>query len=355
MTRLTEYRYTIKSTLCGVAATMAAVSFVAPTGPAAAAEMMKPVSISASAIGRPPIFSNIFADVGQAMGYWENVGVNVDFRWFQRGSDTAKSVVTGDVAIGFTSSQAALNLIASGAPIVAVAGMPNQDWLVASNDPGVKSCKDLKGKTVAADGINNARYLFLAAVVQTCGLTLDDLQLIDLANAPLVKAGIAGQVHTGVFHIDELAQVEGNTGQKWFLIDVPPQIKQGLHYAMLVASKDAIAKNREGLVRFLEGWILTQDMMSSTEPADKAAFAGVANKANDAGFDVNLAAINSYQSIDYWVDNNGLVEKQIMSQLDELVKVGSVKADSKPAFDKIVDPSLYAEAFKRVEDKFGKL
>ena len=32
--------------------------------------------------------------------------------------------------------------------------MPNQDWLVASDDPNVKECKDLKGKTVAADGIN---------------------------------------------------------------------------------------------------------------------------------------------------------------------------------------------------------
>lgn len=355
MTGLRIFQNIMKGSVCSIAAALAASTFVAaPAAPAMAAEMMEPVAISATAIGRPPIFSNIFVDVGQTLGYWDAVGAKVDFRWFQRGSDTAKAVVTGDVAIGFTSSQAGLNLIASGAPVVAVAAMPNLDWLVASKDPSVKGCADLKGKTVAADGINNARYLYLASVVQSCGLTLDDLQLIDLANAPLVKAGIAGQVDSGVFHIDELAQVEGNTGQKWFLIDAPPEITQGLHYAMLIASNDAIANNREGLVRFLEGWILTQNMMSSHSPADKVAFAGVANKANEAGFDVNLAAINSYQAINYWVNSDGLVEKQIMSQLDALVDVGSVKADSKPAFDKIVDPSLYAEALKRVEEKFGK-
>ncbi len=44
---------------------------------------------------------------------------------------------------------------------------------------------------------------------------------IDLANAPLVKAGIAGQVHVGVFHVDELAQVEFKTKKQWHLIHVP--------------------------------------------------------------------------------------------------------------------------------------
>ena len=97
----------------------------------------------------------------------------------------------------------------------------------------MKGCKDLKGQTVAADGINNARYLYLQAVVATCGLKLTDMKLIDLANAPLVKAGIAGQIHIAVFHIDELAQVEFKTGKKWHTIDVPPSIKADLHYAVL--------------------------------------------------------------------------------------------------------------------------
>ena len=79
---------------------------------------------------------------------------------------------------------------------------------------------------------------------------------IDLANAPLVKAGIAGQVHTAVFHVDELAQIEFNTKKKWHLIAVPASIKAGLHYGSVLASKKAIADNKEGVIRFLEGWII---------------------------------------------------------------------------------------------------
>jgi hypothetical protein len=43
-----------------------------------------------------------------------------------------------------------------------------------------------------------------------------------------------------------------------------------------------------------------------------------------------------------------------MSQLDQLVQIGSIKG-KKPTFEQIVDKSLYAEALKRVEAKFGKV
>lgn len=352
MIKVTGFKCVQKSSLAvmiALAATTFGFSSSATAQPAA-----KPIAIAASAIGRPPIFSNTFADVAEAMGYFKAAGADVTFRWFQRGSDTAKAVVTGDVAVGFTASQPALNLIASGADVVAIAGMPNQDWIVATDDAAVKDCKDLKNKTVAADGVNNARTLYLGAVVATCGLQLSDLKPIDLANQALVKSGIAGQVHSGVFHVDELAQVEFKTGKKWRLIQAPASITKGLHYAMLITSKKAIKENREGLVRFLEGWIRSQKMMGSKTPADKAAFAKVAAEASQMDLQVAVASIDGYQAINYWVNNDGLDQAQVMSQLDQLVKIGSIKAENRPGYDKIVDKSLYAEALKRVESKSGK-
>ena len=50
------------------------------------------------------------------MGYWKKVGLDMSFRWFQRGTDTAKAVITGDVQVGYTATPVAVNLIAAGAP-----------------------------------------------------------------------------------------------------------------------------------------------------------------------------------------------------------------------------------------------
>ena len=159
------------------------------------------------------------------------------------------------------------------------------------------------------------------------------MKLIDLANAPLVKASIAGQIHIAVFHIDELAQVEFKTGKKWHNIDVPPAIKKNLHYLMLIASKKAIAENREGVIRFLEGWIKAQELMGSNKPADKEQFAKIAANASQIDPKVALAAIDSYHAINYWENNNGLDKNQIMAQLNELVQIGSVKPEQKPTYE----------------------
>jgi ABC-type nitrate/sulfonate/bicarbonate transport system substrate-binding protein len=328
----------LRKSLFGVVTALSAMTFLAPSANA------DDIKLTATAIGRPPIFSNIFADVGEAMGYWKKAGLDVTFRWFQRGTDTAKAVVTGDAAIGFTATPPAANLIASGAQIVIVAGMPNQDWVVASDE--AKDCKGLKGKTVAADGINNTRYLYLQSVLASCGLKISDVKPIDLANAPLVKAGLAGQVHSGIFHIDELVRVEHGT-KKWNLIDHPKSISEGLHYAVLVASKKAIQENREGIVRFLVGWIQTQKFMGSKDPKDQQKFAEIAAKAGSADVAIMKNAIGAFQKINYWVDNDGLNQKQMMSQVDELVKVGSMKAKP-PTYEALVDKSLYQEAAKRV-------
>jgi ABC-type nitrate/sulfonate/bicarbonate transport system substrate-binding protein len=335
----------LRKSMFGVMTALSAMTLLLPGG-ANAADM----KLTATAIGRPPIFSNTFADVGEAMGFWKKAGLDVTFRWFQRGTDTAKAVVTGDAAIGFTATPPAANLIASGAKIKIVAGMPNQDWVIASDE--VKDCKGLKGKTVAADGINNTRYLYLQSYLATCGLKISDVKAINLANTPLVKAGIAKQIHDGVFHIDELAQVEHAT-KKWNIMDVPASIAEGLHYAVLVANDDAIKNNREGLVRFLVGWIETQKMMGSKDPATMKTFAEIAAKAKNVDESVAMNAIKAFQAKNYWVNNNGLNEKQMMSQVAELVKVGSMKAKP-PTYVQLVDSSLYDEAAKRVEKMLMK-
>lgn len=336
---ITAFGCVPKKSLLGVVTAVSAVTYLS------AGAMAQDIKMTVSAIGRPPIFSNTFVDVGEAKGYWKKAGLDVNFRWFQRGTDTAKAVVTGDATIGFTATPPAVNLIATGAPVVVIAGMPNQDWLIASDE--VKSCKDLKGKTIAADGINNTRTLFLQSVLESCGVKLSEVKHIDLANQPLVKAAIAGQVHNGVWHIDELKQVEGKTGKKWALIDMPKNIYADLHYAVLLSSKDAIAKDREGIIRFLVGWIQTQKFMSSTDPKDQAEFAKIASDASQMDLAVAKESIVEFQKLPYWVNNDGLDQKQLVAQVDELVKVGKMKAETKPSYEKIVDKSLYAEAAKR--------
>ena len=140
-----------------------------------------------------------------------------------------------------------------------------------------------------------------------------------------------------MFHIDELAQVEFKTKKKWTLIQFPDSLKAGLHYVVQIASKKAIAENREAVIRYLVGWIQTQKFMSSTSPADIKEFAKIAADASQIDVEVAENSIKAYQGINYWVNNDGLDERQLMAQVDDLVRVGLMKAENKPSYNKIVD------------------
>lgn len=310
-----------------------------------------PIKITVTAVGRPPIFSNTFVDVADLLGYFKDAGLEVTMRWFQRAADTAKIILTGEADVGWTATTPGLNLMASGGQVVAIAGQNTQDWLVASNDDDVKTCDDLKGKTVAADGINNARYLYLGAVLETCKLSLKEVTPIDLANAALVKAGIAGQVHSGVFHVDELAEIGFRTGKEWHQIPAPARIAKELHYGMILTTPKEIANNHEALVRFVEVWIRTQRFMSSPAPHDQEKFAAIVSKASQIDQKVAMKAIEQLQAIGYWQNNLGLDQDQIMRQEAQLLAIGTIKKADAPSYDKIVDPSIYDEASKRLQTK----
>lgn len=89
-------------------------------------------------------------------------------------------------------------------------GMNTEDWQIGTDAPCVTSCKDLKGQTIGIDGTGNARELFLAAVLKSCGLTITDATQNNVASVPvdMEKAAIAGQLHTAIFHVNELSQVQ---------------------------------------------------------------------------------------------------------------------------------------------------
>ncbi|MGH7877157.1 MAG: ABC transporter substrate-binding protein [Candidatus Dormibacteraceae bacterium] len=296
------------------------------------------------AIGPPPIFISLYLNVAESKGYFKKLGVVPTTRYFQNGTQVTANVINGTDWVGATSSQSVIEAVAGGAPVSAITGLNNQDFFVASNLPGVKSCSDLKGKTIAQDNINNARYLYLKSYLATCNLSFSDIHVISSQNAALIQAAIAGQVTTGVFHINELASVENNTGKTWTKLPTPPSLERAEHYGMLVSSKSAISQHRTAMVHFLAAWILSMRFMQSSKNVDE--FARIASAATGDPLKADKLAIQGFQKIDYWGQaSSGLEQSQVMGTVSLLKQIGAIKGAS-PTYNQITDLSLYPDALK---------
>lgn len=329
-------------------AALAVVLAVFGGGLAGSGATLAPISIKASAIGSPiPIYSSLYVNVAQEKGLFKKLGLDVSVKYYGRGTDVARTVVTGDATIAMTASPAVLAVIAGGAPVVAVGGMQNQDFFVASSVPGVTGCGSLKGQAIAADGIGNARYIYLKAYLATCGLAMSDIEATNLANSQLVQAAAAGVVKTAVFHIDELAQVEyQKSSTKWASMPTPPALENQLHYTMLLVRKSTLQSQsgRQAVARYLAAFILAEKWMSN--PANLDAFTQLTAKATGNDPTVAKNAIQQFNRIGYWSSGMGVAQSAVESEINLLVANGVIKRGQAPSYGRAVDTSIYPQALK---------
>ena len=313
----------------------------------------KLLPISISAIGPPPIYISLYIDVAEKEGYFKKMGLeNPSVRYFQNGAQVATEVITGAALVAATATQASEIAMAGGTPIVAIAGMTSQDFFAASDLPDVHGCSDLKGKTVSYDQPNGARDLYLEAYLATCHLKISDVQLVSSQNAALIKAATAGQVTTGVFHINELASVEATTHKQWTQLARPPSIQQNEHYGMVIVQKSSIRSQKEVLTRFLATWILATRFMQ--DPKNVNAFAKIASDATGDPLAADKIAIPAFQKIGYWDQTDrGLTKARVLGSLKILEGIGAVKASQAPSYNQMVDFSLYPGAERLVSPANG--
>jgi NitT/TauT family transport system substrate-binding protein len=138
-------------------------------------------------------------------------GIKVEERVFAKGLDVMSAIISGELDVGATASEAAISGRAGGAPIYAVAGFAKGGArLVGRPDLNLKSVKDLKGKKVGVTR-GGIQEVLLLAELQQAGLTVSDqpgkdVQTVLLAYADLNQA-LLGK------HIDAMMQSEPQSSQ----------------------------------------------------------------------------------------------------------------------------------------------
>ena len=155
-----------------------------------------------------------FAHFG-AVSYMKEVapkyGVKIEERMFSKGVDIMPAIVSGDIDISASGSDAAITARAGGVPIYVVAGFSQGGArIVAVPELNAKKMTDLKGKKIGV-WRGGAQELLLVAELAKNGMTWSerpgkDVQIIYLAAADLNQA-LAGK------QVDAICQSEPQASQ----------------------------------------------------------------------------------------------------------------------------------------------
>lgn len=145
-----------------------------------------------------PFYAPLYAGVEN--GIFEKNGIKVEFI-YAAAADILTNIAAGNVDFGFPNGDAVVAAAANGLPVKVIHTTYQRGIgaLLAKEESGIRSYRDLKGKRVAVTSLASPNYLQLQVGLQRAGLTLDDVEVEVVATGAIVQSLQADQVDAIVF------------------------------------------------------------------------------------------------------------------------------------------------------------
>ncbi len=207
--------------------------------------------------------------VAQQRGYFKAEGLDVTFQVAKGGVDVAKQVGAGNAVIGGGIGDTSIIVRPNGVPVkaVAVLGGGALMQLVLDKDKGLKTVKDLKGKTITVLAFQDTTYFALLGMLASQGMTKDDVNAQAAGPVNVWKLFLAGQA-------DALASVPDWTAQIMLAkrnIEVIPSDTLFKSMAQAIIASDETIQKRPELIQKVVRATLKGMKDIMTDPAAAAA------------------------------------------------------------------------------------
>lgn len=292
----------------------------------------------------PPNMVHLPAYIAKELGYFDEVGLDVEIKSFEGGVGGLRAGLAGGVDVAGTSADPLIAAVAAGAPARAIGTYAPRLSVVMTSAPDIKTVRDMKGRKAGIQEVGGFNEVMTRLTLVSAGLNKDDVQYTTVSTAGRVPALINGQIDTSPLHID---QYYAALAQKPDLVTLVKmwEVAPDWWYSAFVVTEDKIKNNRQDLVDFMTAVLKAQRFMYAER--EKTIVMGM----KLTGDKPRPAIEKAYDDLargGVWSVNDGMPVKMLNYTLDKQVELGIIEAAQKPTADKLVDRSIIEEAIKRV-------
>ncbi len=217
--------------------------------------------------GPPALPAFVQFQLAKSKGYFLKEGFDVEFIGAKGGVDVAKQVAVGNGDMGTALADTVILVRPNGVPVKAVAqlGKGGLNQLIAREDSGIHSLKDLKGKRVGVGSFSQSSYYELLAVLGHLGIPKEQVD-IQAAGPGGIAQMIVGGVIDAIVNPPEWAlefKAKGVPVRVLPIEELFPAMPQSL-----LASDDAIANRPKMVGAIVRGMLLAlQDVIDNPKQA----------------------------------------------------------------------------------------
>jgi ABC-type nitrate/sulfonate/bicarbonate transport system substrate-binding protein len=276
------------------------------------------------------------------MNFFGEQNIDVELVTFEGGTQTLRGSVAGGLDITGTSSDPAIIAAARGAGTKVLGTYSHklsQSMLVQGD---IKSCKDLKGRKIGIQEVGAFNEVMSRAVLASCGLTPKDVDYVPVSTKGRVAGLLSNQIDTAILHVDQAIVAKKKKPELNILVNLWEPLPKWL-YAAYIAPEKEIAKNRQLYIDIMTALVKANRFIYS----NKAKTVEIAAKYTQQDADAIGQTYDILATAGAWPVNEGLPKDMVEWTIDKQVELGSVKAEEKPTYEKLVDISIIEAAIAK--------
>jgi len=207
----------------------------------------------------------------------------------------------------------------------------------------IKSCKDLKDRKIGIQEVGAFNEVMSRAVLMTCGLTPKDVQYVPVSTKGRVAGLLSGQIDTAILHVDQAIVAKKKKPDLNILVNLWEPLPKWL-YAAYIAPEKEIKENRQLYIDIMTALVKANRFIYN----NKAKTVEIAVKYTQQDADAVAQTYDILANVGAWPVNDGLPKDMVEWTINRQVELGSIKAQEKPTYEKLVDISIIEAAIGKV-------
>lgn len=220
--------------------------------------------------------AHIPAYIAVEKGFFEDEGLDVEFKSFATSSERMTALASGAVDFGSTGAISAISLMAAGDKSFSVFASPDiyvgQEGVVASKD--ISSFEDLRGEKIAVPFSSSSHVLLLDLLKENNLIPNKDVEVINMDGGDIVSAFTTGEINAAAIWSPYFNQIQDVEGAKVLATDTDTSIYKNYGFGagpdVLVIRNDFIEENPEVTEKLIKAYFnaVSWLMENPTEAAE---------------------------------------------------------------------------------------
>ena len=185
--------------------------------------------------------------VADAQGKYAEKNITTELVQFNNGGDLMTAMASGEVDVGYVGIAPVLSSVAKGVPVKVISSAQTEgSGIVVTNESGITSAADLKGKSIATPGEASIQYVLLSYYLKQNNLSTKDLN-VSAMKVPSMNDALKTKQIDGIITFQPYVSIAANDSGNVVLENSSGMLPN--HPCCVVVASDDFIKNHNDTVK----------------------------------------------------------------------------------------------------------